>query len=107
MPEHLKWSETMSVESFLKIGEDVIIGEVSIDLDKCQGCGYCVRACAADSIELKDKKARMIEVLPMCMACGDCMAICPEQAIAIKTYIRFFKAFRYLDRGEPAPPRRF
>jgi ferredoxin len=95
------------LESFHKIGEDVILGKVTIDRDKCKGCGFCVKACAAASLEVVDKKCRMVEDLPFCMSCGDCVAICSEDAIELVDFIEFKRAFRYLDRGEPEPPRKF
>ena len=107
MTEHLKIRDRLRVESFNRIGEDVIMGMVSIDPDKCKGCAYCTKCCAAAAIEVVDKKARMVTISPMCMSCGDCVAICPEGAITLKEFIQFKHYFRYLDRGEPQPPRRF
>lgn len=108
MPEHLGISDRMRIESFRKIGEDVILGQVRVDREKCQGCGYCVKVCPAASLEVVEKKARMItDDIPMCMACGNCTAICPDQAIELVRMIEFKKYFRYLDRGKPERPRRF
>ena len=108
MPETLSKQDRKKIESFNRVGEDMTLGEVVIDQEKCNGCGLCVGACAAAVLELsKDKKARMVDVLPICMSCGDCVAICPEDAVKMTRYIQFHKAFRYLDRGEPLPPRRF
>ena len=107
MPEHLKLMDRLKIESFRKLGKDVILGVVEIDREKCRGCGLCVGACAASSLEVKDKKAKMIDVLPACMSCGDCVAICPRQAIRLKGYFQLKCSFRYLDRGEPSLPRRF
>jgi ferredoxin len=56
---------------------------------------------------LKDKKVKMIDVLPACMSCGDCVAICPRGAIQLKGYFQLKRYFRYLDRGEPLLPRKF
>ncbi len=107
MTQYLTFREKFKIESFLKIGEDVELGEVEIDGEKCSGCGYCIRACAASAIELVNKTARMVEDLPFCISCGDCVAICPENAIKLTRFIDFKKAFRYLDRGEPLWPRKF
>jgi ferredoxin len=85
----------------------VILGKVIIDRDKCKGCGFCTVACAAASLEVVDKKCRMVEDLPFCMSCGDCVAICSEDAVELVDFIEFKRAFRYLDRGEPEPPRKF
>ena len=106
-------SETVSrapwrrVESFLRIDEDVVLGKVRIRREACTGCGFCVQACPAHSLELMDKKARMLEEQPLCMSCGCCAALCPEEAIELVEFIQFRHGFRYLDRGEPEKPRRF
>ena len=95
------------MESFQRIGEDVTLGRVQVAGDKCNGCSFCVQACPANSLELEDKKARMVEADPLCMSCGDCVAICPEDAIELIEFIQFKHYFRYLDRGTPEEPRRF
>lgn len=107
MPEFLTWKDRRKVESFRRVGEDLILGEVAIDREKCTGCGSCVSVCPADSLEVKEKKAKMTEVFPMCFSCGNCTAICPEGAITITRFIEFKRYFRYLDRGEPKFPRKF
>ncbi len=107
MPEFLTFSDRKEIESFTKIGEDVLLGEVKVDQEKCIGCRLCVDACAAAALEVVDKKARMVLELPACMSCGDCVAICSEDAISLVKYIQFKKAFRYLDRGKPSMPRTF
>ena len=107
MPEYLTFKDRLQVESFRRIGVDLILGEVKIDREKCNGCGLCASACPADSVEVKDKKAKMTEEFPMCFGCGNCTAICPEQAIEITRFIEFKRYFRYLDRGQPQRPRKF
>ena len=107
MPEYMTRKDRKKIESFHKIGEDVTLGAVIIDRNKCKGCGFCVKACAASCLELKDKKCRMVLDLPFCMSCGDCVAICPEDAIELTEFIQFKRFFRYLDRGKPEFPRKF
>lgn len=107
MTEVLTKQNRKKVESYLKVGQDMQLGEVVIDTSKCKGCQFCARACAGAALEIVDKKCRMVEVLPMCMGCGDCVAACPEGAIKITYFMEFNHFFRYLDRGEPAAPRRF
>ena len=107
MPEYLKCKDWLKIESFRKLGKDIILGTIEIERDKCRGCGLCVGACAASALELKDKKVKMIDVLPACMSCGDCVAICPRGALKLKGYFQLKRYFRYLDRGEPSLPRKF
>jgi len=108
MPEYLTRKDKKVIESYHKIGEDMVLGVVVIDRDKCKGCASCTKCCAAGALEIDvDKKCRMVPDLPFCMSCGDCVAICPEEAIELTDFIQFNRAFRYLDRGEPSPPRAF
>jgi len=57
---------------------------ITIDEEKCAGCGRCVSVCKDFSIEIRDKKCR-ISITPLfgCVGCGHCMAICPNGAIMI------------------------
>jgi len=100
----MRWRK---VESMQRIGQDVVLGEIRVDPEVCSGCGFCVQACPANSLELNGEKARMVADEPLCMSCGDCAAICPEDAIEIVQFIEFRHYFRYLDRGKPAGPRCF
>ncbi len=107
MPEFMKLSDRITIESYNRIGDHILLGEVRIDPEKCKGCKLCVAACAAAALEMVDTKSRMVEGMAACIACGDCVAICPEDAIEITKFLEFKKAFRYLDRGKPSMPRTF
>ena len=45
--------------------------------------------------------------LPLCHACANCVAICAEKSITLKRCMQLKHYFRYLDRGQAAPPRKF
>jgi heterodisulfide reductase subunit A-like polyferredoxin len=107
MTEHLRIRDRLRIESFNRLGEDVVLGAVEIDPAKCTGCGLCVKACAAGTLEIVDKKARMNKDLPICHSCADCVAICAQGAISMKQFLQLKLYFRYLDRGKPEPPRKF
>ncbi len=49
-----------------------------IDLEKCNGCGLCVRDCPLAVVSLKDKKAVIAEG---CVECRTCVKVCPKQAV--------------------------
>jgi hypothetical protein len=57
----------------------------TIDLDKCSGCGRCLKWCPADAIKLVKvnggEKAQISDEL--CYGCGECRAACLEGAVSI------------------------
>jgi Uncharacterized conserved protein len=55
---------------------------------KCIGCGECKKCCPADTIEMRNKKAFIIN--EKCIKCYCCQELCPAKAINIKRSI-FFK----------------
>ena len=55
---------------------------VSIDEEKCTGCGLCIPACHEGAIQIIDGKARLIAD-NLCDGLGDCLGECPEGAITI------------------------
>lgn len=55
---------------------------ITIDEQKCTGCGFCIPNCPEGAIQLIDGKARMVSDL-MCDGLGACLGHCPEGAISI------------------------
>ncbi|MEI7422841.1 MAG: nitroreductase family protein [Prolixibacteraceae bacterium] len=57
---------------------------ITIDQEKCNGCGKCVSVCKDFEFKILNRKA-VLTGKPVfgCIACGHCMAICPEGAIKI------------------------
>ena len=53
---------------------------ITIETQKCKGCGNCVKVCLADCYEIAEGKAR-IKNLDLCMECGSCWYVCTEEAI--------------------------
>jgi len=63
---------------------------VSIDEEKCNGCGECISACHEGAIQLIDGKARLVSEV-YCDGLGDCLGTCPQDAITIE--VREAEAF--------------
>ena len=55
---------------------------ISIDENKCNGCGVCIDACHEGAIELVGGKAKLISD-EYCDGLGDCLPECPADAIKI------------------------
>jgi NAD-dependent dihydropyrimidine dehydrogenase PreA subunit len=56
---------------------------VTIDPDKCDGCGLCVPSCAEGAIKLVDGKA-ILSADNLCDGLGACLGECPRDAIRIE-----------------------
>ena len=56
---------------------------LTIDLEKCIGCGECEEVCSFGAISLKDEKAVIDH--DTCTLCGTCVDTCPAGALEIKT----------------------
>jgi NAD-dependent dihydropyrimidine dehydrogenase PreA subunit/phosphohistidine swiveling domain-containing protein len=55
---------------------------ISIDTEKCTGCGQCIPDCPEGALQLIDGKARLVSDL-FCDGLGACIGTCPEGAISI------------------------
>lgn len=55
---------------------------VSIDREKCNGCGACVSACHEGAIQMVNGKAELVSDI-YCDGLGDCLGPCPAGAISI------------------------
>ncbi len=64
---------------------------VTINTDRCKGCGYCVEYCPREvlkkSAEINSRGYTQVKIEDesKCIGCGFCEAICPEFAIKIHT----------------------
>ncbi len=54
---------------------------ISVNKEKCTGCGACVGACPFTAISMVDEKATID--LNLCTLCGSCVRACPVDAITI------------------------
>jgi ferredoxin len=87
-------------------------GRVTIDAEKCNGCGNCALICPGSVLYVaglgKHRKAYFMDgEFPDCMSCNDCMAMCERDAIKVSQTYDFGYFYKTLHRGELAPPRKF
>lgn len=56
---------------------------ITIDRDKCTGCGLCADACHEGAIGIRDGKAVLLKE-DYCDGLGDCLPSCPVNAISFE-----------------------
>ena len=56
---------------------------LSLDAEKCTGCGICAEVCPHGVFTVQENKAQIIE-RDSCMECGACAQNCPSGAITVK-----------------------
>lgn len=56
---------------------------ITIDDEKCNGCGLCVKACHEGAIGMVDGKAKLLRE-DYCDGLGDCLPACPMDAISFE-----------------------
>ncbi|MCX7846929.1 MAG: 4Fe-4S binding protein [bacterium] len=56
---------------------------ITIDEEKCTGCGLCVTGCPEGALQIIDGKARLVSEI-RCDGLGACIGQCPEGAITLE-----------------------
>ena len=56
---------------------------VSVDNDKCVGCGECVDVCPVEVYEIKDGKSEPVNA-EECLGCESCVEVCETSAITVE-----------------------
>jgi len=55
---------------------------ISIDEEKCDGCGLCIPSCEEGALQIVEGKARLVKEV-YCDGLGNCLGECPQGAIEI------------------------
>ena len=55
---------------------------ITIDEEKCDGCGACVPSCAEGALQVVDGKARLVKQ-SFCDGLGACLGECPQGALRV------------------------
>ena len=56
------------------------MAKITIDPEKCKGCGLCQKNCPVNAIEGEGREKRIINQ-EKCIKCGTCITTCPFKAI--------------------------
>lgn len=58
---------------------------VTIDADKCEGCGECWESCPAEILGQGEDGKAFVEGDPNdCLGCETCVSVCPSGACSIE-----------------------
>jgi len=60
-----------------------VIFVVTVDRDKCEGCGECVENCPASVLEMENDKATVVNA-DDCLGCETCVSVCPSGAVTLE-----------------------
>ncbi|OGP62422.1 MAG: ferredoxin [Deltaproteobacteria bacterium RBG_13_49_15] len=56
---------------------------VTVDQEKCEGCGECVEVCPVEVFELVDEKSSPVNA-DECLGCESCVEVCEPAAITVE-----------------------
>jgi len=57
--------------------------KVTVDEEKCIGCGECVDVCPVEVYEMQDGKSVAINA-DECLGCESCVEVCDQDAITVE-----------------------
>ena len=56
---------------------------ITVDHEKCVGCGSCITICGGQVFEIKDDKAAVAHI-DRCLECWNCEVVCAADAIQVQ-----------------------
>ena len=63
--------------------EDLHMGKMTVDPEKCTGCGLCIQNCLFRTWEMGENNVPRYKENWACFSCYNCMVACPTGAISI------------------------
>ena len=56
---------------------------VTVDAEKCEGCGECANNCPVAVFKMENGKCVVVQG-DLCEGCETCISVCPSGAITLK-----------------------
>ncbi|MFN4133387.1 MAG: ATP-binding protein [Candidatus Hadarchaeales archaeon] len=56
---------------------------ITVDRDKCTGCGRCIKACLTGALQMVDGKSKLVDER-LCDGFGSCISACPYNALRLE-----------------------
>lgn len=57
---------------------------ITVDAEKCEGCGECAEACPGAVFAINDGKAEVVGGPDDCLGCETCVTVCPTGAVTMQ-----------------------
>ncbi|HOF32585.1 MAG TPA: mercury methylation ferredoxin HgcB [Spirochaetota bacterium] len=70
------------------------VSTLTLDGNKCTGCGKCANVCPHGVFEIRESKAYIVEK-DRCMECGACMKNCAFEAVKVRSGVGCAAALLY------------
>lgn len=56
---------------------------ITVDEEKCTGCGRCIKACLTGALQMVNGKSKLVDER-LCDGFGSCIAACPYNALRLE-----------------------